>query len=909
MPDGPPILPSAAGAAPPPLPETAAQPAGMKSPPLLHDDGAPVTEATSTTRPFVKFLRHLGRGARWVAEKTWRGAVVVSEHYWSLRKALGQRFGEYLSASQSSKDRPREIRLEGRDDRRHAHFIEGRWKVKLPDCCAVCAAATTTDWREERHEVPDATLRLWAPVAGLALGLALCCLSVWLLPLGIAAGFIAGYFLQRSVPVLARLRRCQEHAELGNAPHWFAHGEILVIRTGHAQVVERFYAENRAPAAVGSVSPVGAASAGAVRPIEDDSPIPLADAAYRTPAAPRASGGLPTREEATSAEDSLSLGGYQGFAAECFEIAFAELQDDREADTVPGGKSVYEAANAGRTEEALQAALALRERQPDYDFVYCWLGTLYQRQNKPREAEQALLTGLKVARRKWSLCDYLGDFHWSQHDLRSAVQWWLRSAVLQVFSRTMRDQGPFLYLAEVARALGMSAPMNHLHQHAQQIRRDVSLSPQACQQVALAVLAAMHKDDLKAVIERLDREYLASGEAAPTPPRYPTARKEVPAAAEGYALAPLENETPAPMAEHKNATVASAAAANSAYRLASESSESAATPAAAPKASSQPAAAASRESRLAACDTVAMICRLKGADFAAAARCDICAAQGEIPRGFVQMGTSANGFIGVHGWWIVSHQRLQELPELMDRGTRHFSRRTGDKSAATREKWITRMEKDWGQSNWLLCPECASLAAPDPAEWEPAKHVAHSDDETPRDRKPRTAASTCIALVMAIVLGAVFYWIGDSLSQFVAGFQADADGKNYPRWIGPTLGGLVALLVILGYFGSTTAAPTPRDDRTSDELPPPESIAAADLMPAAPRGVLVMSQFAKDLRCQNCGKSHGSTRWPQHGDMVPFYYQKEPGRHNLRVDCPHCHQAWYVVWDDNPGPMGRVMGV
>jgi len=64
-----------------------------------------------------------------------------------------------------------------------------------------------------------------------------------------------------------------------------------------------------------------------------------------------------------------------------------------------------------------------------------------------------------------------------------------------------------------------------------------------------------------------------------------------------------------------------------------------------------------------------------------------------------------------------------------------------------------------------------------------------------------------------------------------------------------------------------------------------------------------MSQYANELSCQYCGKTHGASQWPTNGDLVPFYYQLEKGRYTLAVTCPHCGKEWYVVWDDNPGPM------
>lgn len=64
-----------------------------------------------------------------------------------------------------------------------------------------------------------------------------------------------------------------------------------------------------------------------------------------------------------------------------------------------------------------------------------------------------------------------------------------------------------------------------------------------------------------------------------------------------------------------------------------------------------------------------------------------------------------------------------------------------------------------------------------------------------------------------------------------------------------------------------------------------------------------ISLFANELSCQYCHKTHGTKEWPIHGDMVAFFYQKEPGNYTLQVRCPHCERDWYVVWDNDPGPV------
>lgn len=67
-----------------------------------------------------------------------------------------------------------------------------------------------------------------------------------------------------------------------------------------------------------------------------------------------------------------------------------------------------------------------------------------------------------------------------------------------------------------------------------------------------------------------------------------------------------------------------------------------------------------------------------------------------------------------------------------------------------------------------------------------------------------------------------------------------------------------------------------------------------------------ISEFAGKLWCPHCGKPNRSEEWPLSGDMVPFYFQTEPGNYNLTVRCSHCGKEWYVVWDDNPGPVRRL---
>jgi hypothetical protein len=66
------------------------------------------------------------------------------------------------------------------------------------------------------------------------------------------------------------------------------------------------------------------------------------------------------------------------------------------------------------------------------------------------------------------------------------------------------------------------------------------------------------------------------------------------------------------------------------------------------------------------------------------------------------------------------------------------------------------------------------------------------------------------------------------------------------------------------------------------------------------------SVYAGRLQCQRCGKTYQAEEWPLNGDRVPFYFQTEPGNFQVLARCPHCNKDWYVVWDDDPGPVTRL---
>ena len=67
-----------------------------------------------------------------------------------------------------------------------------------------------------------------------------------------------------------------------------------------------------------------------------------------------------------------------------------------------------------------------------------------------------------------------------------------------------------------------------------------------------------------------------------------------------------------------------------------------------------------------------------------------------------------------------------------------------------------------------------------------------------------------------------------------------------------------------------------------------------------------ISQSANNLTCQHCWKRDGNSQQPVNGDFVPYHRHKDPGGFDLPLTCPHCGKQWYVVWDQDPGPVRKL---
>ena len=62
-----------------------------------------------------------------------------------------------------------------------------------------------------------------------------------------------------------------------------------------------------------------------------------------------------------------------------------------------------------------------------------------------------------------------------------------------------------------------------------------------------------------------------------------------------------------------------------------------------------------------------------------------------------------------------------------------------------------------------------------------------------------------------------------------------------------------------------------------------------------------VSNVAHKLKCRHCGEFQGTDKWPINGDQNTFYYKKEPGNYSLKINCSHCKDDFYIVWNYDPG--------
>ncbi|MEX2459217.1 MAG: hypothetical protein WD770_09555 [Actinomycetota bacterium] len=198
--------------------------------------------------------------------------------------------------------------------------------------------------------------------------------------------------------------------------------------------------------------------------------------------------------------------------------AVRELPEDRTWQSDPALREVLDPLNRRDHAAAAAAAERLVDRFPDLDLIYSWWGKALLEQGDTAGARAVLERGIERSRRKYVLCERLGEVEWRAGDLDDAVRWWAQSVHGQESLAGAGEVGPYLYLAAVGQGMGLHDVAADLLDRADRMRAgQIRLEEPVAAE--LRALASRRGDPgVEATLRGLRDRYLARGpQAAPSP--------------------------------------------------------------------------------------------------------------------------------------------------------------------------------------------------------------------------------------------------------------------------------------------------------------------------------------------------------------------------------------------------------
>lgn len=137
----------------------------------------------------------------------------------------------------------------------------------------------------------------------------------------------------------------------------------------------------------------------------------------------------------------------------CLTPAYREEPEVRNWRSDPAFRRVLDPLNQGDLTVAADEAEKLTHAFPDLDLAYTWWGSALIRSGQHARARDVLEQGVERARRKFLICEKLGEAEWRLGDIRNAVYWWAQSVHCQDTVDTS-EVGAYLYLHYVADGMG-----------------------------------------------------------------------------------------------------------------------------------------------------------------------------------------------------------------------------------------------------------------------------------------------------------------------------------------------------------------------------------------------------------------------------------------------------------------------
>jgi hypothetical protein len=186
-------------------------------------------------------------------------------------------------------------------------------------------------------------------------------------------------------------------------------------------------------------------------------------------------------------------------------VETSESRDWQNLDELRDVPSLFYDKKASQVEAKLNAALT---KFPDYSFVFSWQATVFEEKGETERARQAYSEGIRVSKEKHGLCGELAMLEFKHGTLKEAVRWWIRSILLQMKNKSVRDAQSFLYLAFVALLNQQNDASSKLMRvSAKGMHGTIALSPQGKQDVSQKVNAEPYDEIRSAILELTTRRW------------------------------------------------------------------------------------------------------------------------------------------------------------------------------------------------------------------------------------------------------------------------------------------------------------------------------------------------------------------------------------------------------------------
>jgi hypothetical protein len=196
------------------------------------------------------------------------------------------------------------------------------------------------------------------------------------------------------------------------------------------------------------------------------------------------------------------------FVDDCFGIPWPEFSELRSWSTIQEGPGIQTMRQSGDLSGVLQSLGKLRKRLPDWWGSYYVAASILAQQGRFSDARAEVFRGLEKSRSKFLLCSRMAELEFQPGHLPAAVQWWIRSIVIQVSVHSCTDCDPSLYLATIARMLSQTQAQAKLERLCDASGgKGIILSDEYASRVR-ELLSAQNNDLIIRALVLLQREYL-----------------------------------------------------------------------------------------------------------------------------------------------------------------------------------------------------------------------------------------------------------------------------------------------------------------------------------------------------------------------------------------------------------------